>query len=89
MDEATSVSNKNALVVYIRTVLKGMQDPMTMFLTLFELNSTTSAGILQELLDQLQSLGLSFEFMKDHMIALTCDGASVLLGKKSGLATAF
>ncbi|XP_022907289.2 E3 SUMO-protein ligase KIAA1586-like [Onthophagus taurus] len=85
LDEATSVSNKNALVVYIRTVLKGMQNPMTMFLTLFELNSTT-AGILQELFNQLQALGLSFEFMKDHMIALTCDGASVLLGKKSGLA---
>ncbi|XP_063217341.1 E3 SUMO-protein ligase KIAA1586-like [Bacillus rossius redtenbacheri] len=86
LDEATSVSNKNALVVYIRTVLKGMQNPMTVFLTLFELNSTTSAGILQELLNQLQALGLSFEFIKDHMIALTCDGASVLLGKKSGLA---
>jgi hypothetical protein len=85
LDEATSVSNKNALVVYIRTVLKGMQNPMTVFLTLFELNST-SAGILQEFLNQLQALGLSFEFIKDHMIALTCDGASVLLGKKSGLA---
>lgn len=86
LDEATSLSNKNALIVYIRTMLKGMENPMTIFLTLFELNDTTASGILEELLKQLQSLGLGYDFLKDHLIALTCDGASVMLGKKSGLA---
>uniref|UniRef100_A0A1B6L033 Uncharacterized protein n=1 Tax=Graphocephala atropunctata TaxID=36148 RepID=A0A1B6L033_9HEMI len=85
LDEATSVSNKNAIIVYLRTMLKDMQNPMTVFLTLFELNDSTASGMMEELLKQLESLGLGNEFIKDHLISLTCDGASVLLGKKSGL----
>lgn len=51
---------KNALlIVYIRTRLTNVQNLMTMFLTVLELNDSISSGIMEELLKKkLHSLGL-------------------------------
>lgn len=86
IDESTSLSNKSCLVVYIRTQLEGMEKPNNIFVTLFELSDLSASGILKDLLSELNRLGLSEEFLKNNLISVTCDGAAVMLGKKSGLA---
>jgi hypothetical protein len=86
LDESTSLSNKACLIVYIRTQLKGMEKPKNMFLFLTELTDLTASGILRALLSELNRLGLNMEYIKSHLVSVTCDGAAVMLGKKNGFA---
>lgn len=86
LDESTSLSNKACLIIYIRTQLEGMENPKNLFLSLVELTALSASGILKDLLNELNRLGLSADFIKNNLISITCDGAAVMLGKKTGFA---
>jgi hypothetical protein len=84
IDESTAVSKLSTLIVYIRTSFDE-NDPITMFLGLVELNSTTASSIVCSLLTCLQTHGISDDFIRDNCVGLATDGASVMLGKKAGV----
>jgi hypothetical protein len=56
------------------------------FLDLMELQSATANGIFQALLDCLQLYGTKAIFLSSYLVSVACDGAEVMLGRKSGVA---
>lgn len=90
IDESTSLSQKATLIIYLRTVLPGNTvSPVTFFLDLVELDSTVSSVIASTLLTTLNNRGLSCDFLREKLVGFTSDGASVMLGKKAGVAKIF
>lgn len=85
LDESTSLSNISCLILYLRTQLSGMENPVNLFLSLKELQETNANGLLNSLLSELDRFKIDKQILREHLIAVTCDGASVMLGKKSGL----
>ena len=86
IDESTTVSNKSALVIYLKCVAKPDGEPSFMFLHLIELADQKAATITQALLKCLHQYGFTDDYMHSHFIAFASDGASVMTGKKSGVA---
>jgi len=86
VDESTSLSKSSCLIVYVRTTFDNTVGPITFFLDIVELSSTTAEGIEQALLDCLTGHGLTVEFLREHWVGFGADGASVMLGSKSGVA---
>lgn len=86
IDESTSLSRLSCLIVYVRAVFDIDVGPVTFFLDIVELGSTNSDGIVLALTDYLTANGFTEEFLRDHWIGLGTDGASVMLGIKSGVA---
>ena len=58
---------------------------MTFVLDIIELSSTTAEGIETALLDSLARHGLPVDYLRNHRVGLGTDGASVMMGCKSGL----
>lgn len=85
IDESTTLSNKSVLVVYIKAHL-GNQEPVLVFLDLIELQSQTSKCVTDSLLRCLKAAGFREEFLQAHWICFVSDGASVMTGRKSGVA---
>lgn len=87
IDESTSLAKDSCLIVFIRTTLNENVGPVTFFLDLVSLPATTSEAIESALLSCLNGHGLTHEILSDCWIGLGIDGASVMLGSKSGVAT--
>ena len=51
-----------------------------------EVEQGTASNIASVLLHTLENHGLSENFLQDHLVAFASDGASVMLGKKAGVA---
>lgn len=85
IDESTTISKLSTMIVYIRTSFDNI-DPITMFLDLVELNETTASSIVCSLLTCLNTHGLSDQYIRENCVGLATDGASVMLGKKAGVA---
>lgn len=85
IDESTTISKLSTLIVYIRTSFDE-SGPVTIFLDLVELTSATASSIVSSLLSSLKRHGLSDEFIRENCVGLATDGASVMLGKKAGVA---
>jgi len=86
IDESTTLSKKATMAVYLRTSV-GKEAPIFIFLDLVELDGQTSNDIVLALDDCFKSAGFSEEFLRTNFIAFISDGASVMLGKKTGVAT--
>ncbi|XP_033981881.1 E3 SUMO-protein ligase KIAA1586-like [Trematomus bernacchii] len=86
VDESTSLSKKSCLIVYLRTSVDS-SEPVTFFLDLLELESTTADGIISQLLNCLQKYGLDDAFLKECLVGFCSDGASVMVGRKNGVYT--
>lgn len=87
IDESTSVSKLSCLIVYLRTALALTSDPITFFLDIVELPSNSAEDIEQSLLLVLDMYGFTDDILAHRWVGLGVDGASVMLGKKSGVAT--
>ena len=57
-----------------------------MFLDLMELPDQSAKTIVNSLLDLLAKHGFSDEYLKLHLMAFASDGASAMIGSKSGVA---
>ena len=84
VDESTTSGNKSALTVHIKAWLGGESEPEYYFLDLIELPCTTSKCVTDTLLGYLKEHFTS-EFLQKNWIAFISDGASVMLGNKSGV----
>lgn len=86
IDEATSLSHKSAMIVNVKASLDGAT-PEFVFLDLVELESQRAESIEEALLNCLDTAGFSEEWLQNNWISFVSDGASVMLGKNSGVAT--
>jgi hypothetical protein len=86
VDESTSISNQSVLIVYLQGAINN-GDITTIFLDLVNLNSTKAIEIKNSLMRSLEKYGLKTEILKEILVGLCTDGASVMLGKRAGLAT--
>ncbi len=84
--EATSLNTKSALIVYLRLQLPEMETPENIFIDLVELDDLSAEGIVRKFLACLEGAKLNEAFLSKTLIGLTCDGVSVMLGRKSGVA---
>ena len=64
-----------------------MDKPTNIFTELVELDDLTAKGIVHQLLSALERLHLTQDFLSKTLIGVTCDGASVMLGRKNGVAS--
>ena len=87
IDESTSISRKTVLIIHIRTCLSQSACPITIFFDIVELKSTRAGDIFHALLTRLIKIGFTEEVLQNSLICCATDGASVMLGKKSGVAT--
>ena len=81
-DEGTDVSNKEQLSFCLRTVDENL-DPFEDFIGFYELENIKSNTIVRVIKDILIRLNLSLENCRGQ----TYDGASNMMGKKSGVST--
>uniref|UniRef100_A0A3P8S0K5 HAT C-terminal dimerisation domain-containing protein n=1 Tax=Amphiprion percula TaxID=161767 RepID=A0A3P8S0K5_AMPPE len=86
IDESTTISGKSVLVICLRSAICS-EEPDTIFFELIELESTTAKDITDALLDSLHKNGFDINYLQNHFLAFACDGASVMLGRKAGVAT--
>jgi hypothetical protein len=83
VDESTTLSKVSVLVVYIQIELN---EPCMVFLDLIELENTTADHIYICIIHTLNIYGFSDSFLNRNFISFCSDGASVMLGNKSGVA---
>ena len=86
IDESTTLSKKSTLIVYLKCQSVKFEEPHFIFLDLIELQMGTAAAITEALLSCLSKYGFNDVYLKQNLISFTSDGASVMLGKKSGVA---
>ncbi|XP_059795010.1 E3 SUMO-protein ligase KIAA1586 homolog [Balaenoptera ricei] len=87
IDEASTVSKKRTLVIYLQCTVQSTPAPIMLFVALKELASTTAECIFNTLLSTLNDCGFTNEYLKANLIAFCSDGANTVLGRKSGVAT--
>uniref|UniRef100_A0A8C5MST2 DUF4371 domain-containing protein n=1 Tax=Leptobrachium leishanense TaxID=445787 RepID=A0A8C5MST2_9ANUR len=84
IDESTTVSSQSVLIVYIRASVNG-KDPVTFFLDLLHLPKADAQSIEATLTTCLSKHGFNNDFLAANWIGVCSDGASVMLGRKSGV----
>lgn len=83
-DESTSQGHKSTLIVYLRASGDGKMEPIAFPLDLVELDSLSAAHIKEQLMGCLLKNGFTIELLREVLIGFCSDGASVMLGAKSG-----
>lgn len=91
VDESTSISKKSALIVYIKACLPEESfvetQPCTFYLDLVELDGQGAECIFTSLMKCLNGHGFTIQVLSEKLICFACDGASVMLGSKTGVGT--
>lgn len=89
IDESTTLGSKSTLIVYLKCEFSKEHSPHFLFLDLIELSelsSQTSEVVVESLLSCLKSHGFDDNYLKENLISFASDGASTMLGKRSGVA---
>ena len=84
-DESTRVGDKSTLIVFLRASIDGKAAPITFPQDLVELESLCASHIADKIVDCLLKNGYSIELLQEVIIGFCSDGASVMLGTKSGV----
>ena len=85
IDESTTVSNTSSLIMYLKCLSEKNGKPHFMFLDLIELENQSAKAIFEGLVKCLDSYGFIDDYLKKHPTGFASDGASVMLGRKSGV----
>jgi hypothetical protein len=85
--EATTLSQKSTLILYICVLISGCEvtAPVNLFIDLIDLDNVTATGIFSSLICHLQSIGMTKEYLNNHLVSVACDGAMVLFGSCGGV----
>jgi hypothetical protein len=73
--------------VYLKCQSLMNGEPRFMFLDLIELEGQSAMTIFESLLRCLAFYGFDNDYLKNRLIGFASDGASVMLGRKSGVAS--
>ena len=84
IDESTTISKKSALIIYIKVCLP---EPTTFFLDIIELDDLGAECIFSTLMECLDMYGFTLHVLSEKLICFASDGASVMLGSQSGVAS--
>ena len=84
-DESTRVGDKSTLIVFLRASIDGKAAPINFPLDLVELESLRASHIADKIVDCLLKNGYTIELLQELLIGFCSDGASVMLGTKSGV----
>uniref|UniRef100_A0A8C6XY64 Uncharacterized protein n=1 Tax=Naja naja TaxID=35670 RepID=A0A8C6XY64_NAJNA len=85
IDEASTISSKPVLILYLK-----VEDPAlspTIFLELEELDKQDAKMICCLVMESSNKVGFNRNYLEKHLIGFCSDGASVMLGRKSGVST--
>ena len=85
IDEASIIYRKSVLIIFVK--IENEDFSPTIFFDLVELESQVAERIYNTVLDSLNSAGFSNEYLKQNLIGFCSDGASVMLGRNSGVGT--
>lgn len=85
VDESTTLSDKIMLVICLRTAIANDEDIITFFFDIVELHNTTADTILLAITNHLSKYGIKQEYLKINLVGFVSDGASNMLGRKSGV----
>ncbi|XP_026821312.1 E3 SUMO-protein ligase KIAA1586-like [Rhopalosiphum maidis] len=86
IDESTTLSTKCTLILYISSYFD-VESPVVAFLDLIDLDRQDAETIEKSIWLSLECNGISTSFALNNWIAFASDGASVMTGKKAGVAT--
>ncbi|XP_039618182.1 E3 SUMO-protein ligase KIAA1586-like [Polypterus senegalus] len=86
VDETSSLNRKAVMTVSVKASFEE-NSPEFIFLELVELENQRADGIAEALLSCLTNAGFMEEWLHENWVTFVCDGASAVLGKKSGVAT--
>uniref|UniRef100_A0A3B3IFA6 DUF4371 domain-containing protein n=1 Tax=Oryzias latipes TaxID=8090 RepID=A0A3B3IFA6_ORYLA len=84
-DESTNVGNKSTLIVFVKASVDGAMEPIAVPLDLVDLDSLCAAHIKEKLINCLLKNGFTMQLLQELLIGFCSDGASVMLGVKSGV----
>jgi len=85
VDEASTISNKPVLIIFLK--IKDCDVSPIIFFDLIELEGQGAEQIYASLLKSLLDGGFDNEYLSNNLIAFCSDGASVMLGRNSGVGT--
>ncbi|XP_048356244.1 E3 SUMO-protein ligase KIAA1586-like [Sphaerodactylus townsendi] len=85
IDEASVISCKPVIVLFLK-VEDSAASP-TIFVELIELESQDAETICSSVMESLNNVGLTKNYLEQNLIGFCSDGASVMLGRKSGVST--
>lgn len=85
-EQSTTFSEKSVLVVCLRAAIADMEPDTTCF-ELLELEGITANDIIESLLACLHKYGFVDHLLGGYFVVFACDGASVMLGRRTGVAT--
>ena len=86
IDEATSISKKSTLIVYVKVCFSKSLELITFSLYLIELSKQNAECIYATLLQCLEVHRFSLDIISNRLIGFASDGASVMVGSHSGVA---
>uniref|UniRef100_A0A3P9LTJ1 DUF4371 domain-containing protein n=1 Tax=Oryzias latipes TaxID=8090 RepID=A0A3P9LTJ1_ORYLA len=84
-DKSTNDSNKSTLIVFVKASVDGAMEPIAFPLDLVDLDSLCAAHIKEKLINCLLKNGFTMQLLQELLIGFCSDGASVMLGVKSGV----
>lgn len=87
IDESTTLSRESALIIYIKVETSKSDEPHFIFLDLLELPAQTAETVVETVLVTLKKHGFDDSFLSTNLVSVATDGASVMLGRKSGVTT--
>lgn len=93
VDESTTLSQSSTLIIYFRVFIPNNENidvtrkPVNLFINLIELTDVTATGIFNSLIENLCLIGFTQDYLKKNLVAFACDGAAVMLGRRSGVST--
>jgi len=73
------------LIIFLKTSVDGKAAPVSFLLDLVDLETLCASHIKDAILDCLRKNGFTTELLQDVFIGFCSDGASVMLGTKSGV----
>lgn len=83
VNESTTISQKTMLVICLRTAIA--DNNITFFFDIMELSNTSVDSIKNTIISNLAMYGLIDIYLNNNLVAFVSDGASAMLGRKSGV----
>jgi len=85
LDESTTIADSSVLILYLRSSVYGKVT--SFFIDLIELSGCDSTSITKAITSTLLIHGFDNDYLSNHLIGVCSDGASVMVGKNSGVLT--
>jgi hypothetical protein len=87
IDESTTMRVETGLIIYLKCEFDKNREPESFFFELVKVSDQSAETISNTLLASLAEYGFDDAYLKKYLIAIATDGASAMIGSKSGVIT--